>query len=252
MKNWLKGYGKMERFSRTEKLIGKEKLEKLKNSSVFIFGAGAVGSFAAETLVRSGIGSITIIDFDTVHESNINRQLFALESTLGQLKVDVAARRLEDINPECRITAVNRFADADSIPELLTEPPDIVIDAIDSVGPKSELLAYCAEKDIMIISSMGAARRTDPLAVKSGDLFETSNCPLARQIRKLLRRRGIDSGITCIYSEEPPADRSFPATVKQETADGKNGKVLGSLPSVTGIFGLLIADTAVKILTGDY
>ncbi len=239
----------MERFSRTEKLIGIENLEKLHASKAVLFGAGAVGSFAAEALVRSGIGELTIVDFDKICESNINRQLYALESTIGKYKTEVAIERLSDINPGIKLTGIRRFADAGSIPEILSEPPNIVLDAIDSVGPKIELLAYAAANGIRIVSSMGAARRHDPLSVRVGDLFETEKCPLARLMRKALRKRGITSGITCVYSDELP-DRPERGLIDEDlTASGHTQKVLGSMPTVTGIFGLLLADTAIKILT---
>ncbi len=238
----------MERFSRTAKLIGTEKLEKLGNSSAFIFGLGAVGSFAAEALVRSGTGNLTLVDFDTISESNINRQLFALESTLGKYKTDVALKRLSDINPGCRLNALNAFADRNTIPDILWNRPDIILDAIDSIGPKIELLSFAVKNNIPIISSMGAARRLNPLAVKVGDLFETANCPLARLMRKSLRRRGITSGITCVYSDELPLRPTEEESVEEVSFDGQNIKILGSMPTVTGIFGLLLADTAIKFL----
>ncbi len=238
----------MERFSRTAKLIGTEKLEKLGNSSAFIFGLGAVGSFAAEALVRSGTGNLTLVDFDTISESNINRQLFALESTLGKYKTDVALKRLSDINSGCRLNALNAFADRNTIPDILWSGPDIILDAIDSIGPKIELLSFAVKNNIPIISSMGAARRLNPLAVKVGDLFETANCPLARLMRKSLRRRGITSGITCVYSDELPLRPTEEEAVEDVSADGQNIKILGSMPTVTGIFGLLLADTAIKFL----
>lgn len=238
----------MERFSRTEKLIGADNLQKLDNSSVILFGAGAVGSFAAETIVRTGIGSLTIIDFDKISRSNINRQLYALESTIGRNKTEVALERLSDINPSCRINAVNAFADTDNIPELLKQPTDVVIDAIDTVGPKIELLAYCALNSIKIVSSMGAARRMDPAAVRTGDLFKTEKCPLARIMRKALRKRGIYSGIICVYSEETPLPPVEGEPHSDLTASGNTKKALGSLPSVTGVFGLYLADLAIKHL----
>ena len=238
----------MERFSRTEKLIGKEKLLKLNSSSAFVFGAGAVGSFAAEALVRSGIGEITIIDFDTINRSNINRQLYALESTLGRLKTETAQQRLSDINPDCRVKSLNKFVDTDNIPNILAQPPNIVIDAIDSVGPKIELLAFTALKNIPVVSSMGAARRLDPAAVRVGDLFQTAKCPLARLMRKALRRRGISSGIMCVYSDELPKRPPEGEPDEDLTASGHSVKILGSMPTVTGIFGLLLADTAIKFL----
>ena len=238
----------MDRFSRTEKLIGIKKLEKLQHSSAVLFGAGAVGSFAAEALVRSGLGQLTLVDFDKISISNINRQLYALESTVGRPKTEVALERLADINPGCSLSAIERFADRDTIPQMLESPPDIIIDAIDSVGPKIELLAYAVQNNIPIVSSMGAARRHDPSSVRTGDLFSTANCPLARLMRKSLRRRGISGGITCVYSEELPDRPPKGESDDDLTASGHSEKILGSLPTVTGIFGLLLADAAIKFL----
>jgi len=239
----------MERFSRTEKLIGTEKIQKLQNSKVILFGAGAVGSFAAEALVRSGIGSITIVDFDTISISNINRQLYALESTVGRSKTEVAVERLLDINPGCKVQAVNTLADEQNIPQILSDAPDIIIDAIDTVNPKLELLTYAVQNNIPVVSSMGAARRLDPTAVKTGDLFKTAHCPLARLMRKYLRRRGIKSGIMCVYSDEPPLKPEKGEIDEDLTGSNHSTKILGSLPTVTGIFGLVAADTAIKFLT---
>ena len=235
----------MERFSRTEKLLGSGKLKKLSSSSVLLVGAGAVGSYAAEGLARSGVGKITVVDFDTVNITNINRQLYALESTIGKPKVELAAARLTDINPACEIKALNLFADAQSIPALLAEKPDLIVDAIDSVASKVELLARAVEAGIPVVSSMGAARRTNPLAVQVGSIFKTTGCPLARQIRKSLRQRGVRDGITAVFSTET-VDSSSHSRLHNE--DGSTEKVLGSLPTVTGIFGLVAADTAVKFL----
>jgi len=242
----------MERFSRTEKLLGTEKLNQLQHSSAVIFGAGAVGSFAAEALIRSGLGNLTIVDFDKISFSNINRQLYALESTIGKDKVEVAIQRLSDINPNCRLTSVKRFADTDSIPEILQTPPDIVLDAIDTVDPKLELLTYCAGNNIPVVSSMGAARKMNPLSVRVDDLFKSAHCPLARLMRKYLRRRGIKSGITCVYSTEPPLPPRPGEDSDELSGTNHSTKILGSLPTVTGVFGLVLADTAIKIITGDY
>ncbi|MDC7225235.1 MAG: tRNA threonylcarbamoyladenosine dehydratase [Spirochaetales bacterium] len=238
----------MERFSRTEKLIGQAKLEILQESSVTLVGAGAVGSFAAEALVRSGIGSITIVDFDVISLSNINRQLYALESTLGRPKTKVAAERLLDINPSCKVKPLNIQAVEETIPEILADEPDILIDAIDTVNPKLELLSYAVNNGIPVISSMGAARRFDPTSVKTGDLFKTAHCPLARLMRKYLRRRGIKSGIMCVYSDETPHGPKKGEIDNDLTGANHSTKILGSLPTVTGIFGLMLADAAIKFL----
>lgn len=238
----------MERFSRTEKLLGKDKITKLHGSNVVLFGVGAVGSFAAEALVRSGLGSLTVVDFDKISLSNINRQLYALESTIGRLKADAAVERLADINPACKLTAYNILADEHTIPDILSEPPDLIIDAIDTVNPKLELLTYAVQNNIPVISSMGAARRLNPLAVKTGDLFKTVHCPLARLMRKNLRRRGIKNGIMCVYSDESPQRPENGEIDDDLTGSNHSTKILGSLPTVTGIFGLVLADTAIKFL----
>lgn len=238
----------MERFSRTEKLLGSKNMKILSDSSVTIAGIGAVGGFAAEALVRSGIGKLTIIDFDIISTSNINRQILALESTVGHLKTEEAIKRLSDINPNCDILAQNKFIDAESIPQLLKNKPDIVIDAIDSVGPKVELLFYCYKNNIPVISSMGAARKTDPSLVKCGDLFKTTNCALARILRKALRRRGIYSGIQSVYSTELPYTLTDAKIDNKLEASNLLQKELGSLTTVTGIFGLYLADATIKNL----
>jgi len=185
-------------------LIGKEALAKLKGARVAVFGLGAVGSYAVEALARAGIGFLRLVDCDVVRPSNINRQIFALESTLNRPKAEVAAERVLDINPACKVEAMHEFAGKSTISKLLEKPLDAVIDAIDSVSPKVELIAAAVHSGIQVVSSMGAATRMDPAAVRLGDISETDVCPLARYVRKRLRRRGITTGFRCVFSIEDP------------------------------------------------
>lgn len=237
-------------FIRSRQLLGEENHLKLQMAVVFIAGLGAVGSFAAEALVRSGIKHFIINDFDKVEESNLNRQIYALSSTLGDYKVDVAADRMKDINPETEIKKNQVFIKKEVLENLLNPKPDIIVDAIDSVGPKAELLIYAVENGIPIVSSMGAAGRTDPSLVKTGDLSETKGCRLARTIRKSLHKRDIYRGIHCVYSEEL-AFKKWAA--KPETINTSFGErdSLGSMAPITGIFGLMVAHRVIKLILGE-
>jgi len=242
----------MERFLRTERLIGTNNMEVLKSKIILIAGLGAVGSYAAEGIARLGIGSIRLADFDIISRSNINRQLYALESTLGRQKAEVAGERIKDINPECKVQPLNIFIHSDTMGKLTNPVPDLIIDAIDSLNPKIELLTFAYKNSIPIISSMGAALRTDPSKIKSGDIFDTTKCPLSKQVRKRLRNRGVGRGIDCVYSTE---QIDFTYTDPEEETEGedivKRGlkrRVLGSLPTLPGIFGLILANMAYKKL----
>lgn len=241
----------MPRLSRITRLLGKEKVQKLQNSYIAVIGLGAVGSYATEALARAGVGRLLLVDFDKVQESNINRQLYALGSTLGQYKADAAKARVLDINPDCQVQAQHVFVDQKTRPILFAEKPDLVIDAIDSLAPKAELLTYCYRQDIPVFSSMGAALRTDPLQIRSGDIFEVTSCPLAAQIRRRLRKNGVERGIQCVYSTEPV---HFDYTQEPPSEDpqfsrGRQRNVLGSLPTVTGIFGLTLANMGLLYLS---
>ena len=193
-------------FERTEKLFGHTAMEIFENSNVAVIGIGGVGGYAAEALVRSGIGNITIVDFDKIEKSNINRQIWALESTVGNLKVDVAKKRLLDINPSLKIKAIaDRFCKENK--EIILAPPiDFVVDAIDSSEDKIELLAFCVNNNIPIISCMGAARRKDPTKVKYGEINNPTTCPFAKKIRRGLRKKGIEENIATVFSDEKPVD----------------------------------------------
>lgn len=239
------------RFSRVRQLFGDQALERLRDAHVLVAGLGAVGSYAVEGLARSGVGHLRIVDFDCVRTSNINRQLYALESTIGHSKVATARQRILDINPDCQVEAVNCFIDQTTAQQILTPVPDVLIDAIDSLGPKIELLAAGVGAGVgTVLSAMGAASRTDPSMIRVGDISETQACPLARFVRKRLKRRGIEKGIRCVYSMEPvPTSVERPAPedhAKQEWfSRGRTRQPLGSFACLTGIFGLTIAREAI-------
>lgn len=219
----------MDRLHRTRLLFGDDAISKLQNATVMVVGCGAVGSFAIEALARSGIGHLIVIDFDKVEETNINRQLFALDSTLGKQKVEVAKDRIKDISPDITVDALDMFFDKATNLDI---KPDFVIDAIDTVESKIALYKWCQEKAIPFISSMGAARKTDISQIKVDKISKTSVCPLAAKIRKIVKEEKIKDFYT-VYSTEP-AD------------DNVKGRVFGSVITVTGTFGLYLANFAIK------
>ena len=237
---------------RTETLLGAEAMERLGRARVYIFGLGAVGSYAVEGLARTGVGMLRLVDFDTIKESNRNRQLYALRSTLGLAKTDVARSRVLDINPDCRVEAVREFAHAGSLEALLDGGPDLIVDAIDSLNPKVDLIQAGVKLGVPVFSALGAATRLDCGAVRFGKLFGTKGCPLGRLVRKRLRRRGVDDGdLWCVYSDE---DRNLDAVRERGTEEpgdeeeyrrGRDRRVLGSIATLTGIFGLRLAHEAV-------
>lgn len=248
----------MNRFVRTQRLIGSEGLDRLRHARVMVAGLGAVGSYAVEGLARAGVGCLRIVDFDTVHPSNVNRQLYALDSTMGRPKTDVAAARIRDINPECAVDARAVFIRQTTVESLFDAPCDAVIDAIDSLGPKVALLAAASRRGIFTVSSMGAATRTHPLAVRVGDLGQTRHCPLARLVRKRLRKQGIQSGIRCVYSTEPAGTAVEDPETEEAAGDtlsppewGRTRAPLGSLSTMTGIFGLIAATEVLRHLAGS-
>lgn len=226
----------MDRLHRTRLLFGAEGIKKLNNATVMVVGCGAVGSFAIEALARTGVGHIIIVDFDQVEESNINRQLFALESTVGQSKVAVAQKRIHDINPDIRITALNLFFDENTDIEIR---PDFIIDAIDTVSSKVALYKWAHKNNIPLISSMGAASKTDITQVKIAPISKTSVCPLAGRVRRLVRDENLPD---------------FPVVFSTQTPHPVSGhaKNLGSIITVTGTFGLMLANYVInKIVSVD-
>lgn len=240
------------RLTRTHMLLGDEGITRLQHATVMLIGLGAVGGYALEALARSGIGRLILVDFDVFDETNINRQILALSSTVGRLKTEVARERVLDINPDCRVEVRNLFVNAETLPALLETPVDFVIDAIDALNPKCCLMEELYRRGIPFISSMGAALKSDPAFIKCGTLSASKNCGLAKFIRKRLRRRGVEiNRIQCVYSDE---QISLPETAlcAAETA-AENGRVrhtLGSLPTITAIFGLTIANYVITRLSG--
>ena len=222
-----------DRLHRIRTLLGANNIEKLQNATVMVFGCGAVGSFAIEALARSGIGNIILLDFDVVEESNINRQLFATESTLGRKKIDIARDRITDINPDINVTTFDVFFDENT---ALPAQPDFVIDAIDTVKSKIAIYRWCRQNKIPFISSMGAARKTDPTKIKIDKISRTFACPLASTIRKMVRAERIGD-FPVVFSTEAPAPHKSPT------------KDFGSIITVTGTFGLFMANYAIKKIT---
>ncbi len=225
-------------------LFKEEGLEKLKNSNVLIVGVGGVGSFAAEFIARAGIGKITIVDGDVVDITNINRQLPALHSTVGLPKIDVVGDRLLDINPELKLTKIKEFLSPERAFEIVSEEFDYVMDCIDSVTPKLNLIIAAKRKKIKIISSMGAGGKMDAAKVKVADISNTENCFLAKAIKKRLKEIKIDKGIKVVFSSEIQDESSLRIT------DGKNYKksFYGTNSYMPGLFGLFAAETVIRHL----
>jgi tRNA A37 threonylcarbamoyladenosine dehydratase len=244
----------MNRFVRTEMLFGKEGMERLRAARVAVVGLGGVGSYAVEALARAGIGGLRLVDFDDIKESNINRQLYALGSTVGRKKVEVAGERVMDINPDCKLEILPVFADGETTAGILRKPLDAVIDAIDSVGPKIQFLSSAVASGVFVVSSMGAATRSDPSAIRVGDISATRICPLARYIRTRLRKRGVNSGIQCVYSIEPATEQSKEIPEEEHAEDafnrGRTRTPLGSFSCLPGIFGLIAAREVIIRITG--
>lgn len=233
-------------FSRTALLVGEAGLERLTAARVAVIGIGGVGSYAAEALARAGVGNLTLLDGDVVQASNINRQLHALTSTVGQAKTVIMAERLLQINPELQIVHQQVVLTPDNAGALLACGYDLVLDAIDSFSAKVALIQGCLAAGIPVISSMGAAGKLDPARVQLADISASHGCRLARKLRKELRRRGIARGVTVVYSDEPC---QFEQLGQPETG-GDSRRPLGSISYLPAIFGLHMAAAAVRRLTG--
>jgi tRNA A37 threonylcarbamoyladenosine dehydratase len=243
----------LHRFSRTELLIGATGLATLADKHVLICGVGGVGSYAAEALGRAGVGTITLVDFDDICLTNVNRQIHALSSTVGQPKVEAMATRLRDINPAANIIAVKAFFSAENAGELLMPRPDYVLDAIDHFTAKAALITYCRQHGIPIISSMGAANKLDPTKIEVADIAATKNCRMARSMRKILKQAGVTTGVQVVYSTETHRELD-PATSNACGADcicpnrsdqmfrcEHRRVILGSSSFIPSIFGLTMA-----------
>ena len=224
-----------DHFSRTEKLLGKEAMERLAGSRVAVFGVGGVGGYVVEALVRSGVGALDLIDSDTVSLSNLNRQIIATEQTLGKYKVDAAAERAALINPACKVRTYRMFYLPDTAEQFDFREYDYVVDAVDTVTAKLAIIENAKKAGVPVISSMGAGNKLDPSAFRAADLYKTSVCPLARVMRKECRKRGIDA-LKVVYSTEEPITPSGEA------------RVPGSAAFVPSAAGLVIAGEVVKDL----
>lgn len=229
----------MSEFSRTALLIGEEKLEQLKNSHIAVFGLGGVGSYVVESLARCGVGKLTLIDHDVVSLSNINRQIIALHSTVGKKKTQVVKTRVLDINPECIVTTFDEFYCADNADRIFSTDYDYVVDAIDSVESKLDLIVRCKQNGVPIICSMGTGNKLNPRMFEVDDIYNTQVCPLCRSMRSKLRKMGIEN-LKVVYSKEEPKQ------YKKEF-DGETSKpVIASISFVPSSAGLIIAENVIK------
>ena len=230
-------------FARTELLLGKANIDKLKNSTVIVFGIGGVGSYVVEALTRVGVGKIVIVDKDDISISNINRQLPATQQTIGLSKVKIMKERMLSINPEITVVAKQEFYLPGRADEFLNDDLDYIVDAVDNVTAKLDLICCAKEKNIPIISSMGTGNKLDPTRLEIADIKKTSVCPLAKVMRKELRKRNVDS-VKVVYSKEEPV---VPMTVDEE-GNPIRSSVPGSISFVPSVAGLIIASEVVKDL----
>lgn len=233
-----------KKFDRTKRLLGAEAMDKLKNARVAVFGIGGVGGHAADALVRSGIGAIDIIDSDAVAESNINRQLIATTRTVGRKKVEVMKERLLEINPEVQVKVYDCFFLPETKSQFHFYNYDYVIDAVDTVTAKIALVEACQEYDVPIISSMGAGNKLDPTAFEVADIYKTSVCPLAKVMRRELKKRNIKH-LKVVYSKETPLDaKEDEKFVSDETRQRR--ATPGSIAFVPSVVGLILAGEVIK------
>ena len=233
-----------EQFSRTELLLGKEAVDKLGRCRVAVFGIGGVGGYVCEALVRSGIGAFDLIDNDRVSLSNLNRQIIATRSTIGRYKTEVMKERILDINPSADVRIYNRFFLPENADEFPFYEYDYMVDAVDTVTAKIELVMKAKEKQVPIISSMGAGNKLDGSRFRVADIYETKVCPLAKVMRRELKKRGVDC-LKVVYSEEVPVSPIFTAK-EQYICERKN--IPGSIAFVPSVAGLIIAGEVVKDL----
>jgi len=223
---------KQHRFSRLEKIVGSSNLSLLKDKSVLVLGVGGVGGYVVEALARSGVGTLIIVDYDTVDLTNINRQIIALDSTVGQLKVDAFEARIHDINPECKVIKISEFIDSDHMDLLFQEKVDYFVDACDTVSTKKEVIKECLKRKIPFISSMGTGNKMDPSKLEIVDIRKTQNDPLARIVRKFVKDEKINQKVMVLSSSELPI----------KTSDRTPGSTAFVPPSA----GLLIASYIVR------
>lgn len=238
----------MERWQeRTAVLLGEATLDSLAAKRVMVVGLGGVGAYAAEMLCRAGVGNLVLIDSDTVGESNLNRQLIALNSTIGKLKTDVLAERLKDINPAVNLVVVPEYVEEENLPRIFETAGklDYVVDAIDTLAPKISLIKHCVQKGIPHVTAMGAGAKLDATKIRIADLSKSYNCPLAYILRKKLRKEGISKGFKVVFSEELP-DRD--AIVPMEERNKKSQ--VGTISYLPAVFGCVCAQAAIEHLIG--
>ena len=244
----------LHQFSRNELAIGKEGLEKMKNSTVAVLGIGGVGSFSAEALARSGVGRLILIDKDDVDITNVNRQLIALLSTIGRPKADIMKERINDINPECEVIALKMFYTEETYEEIFAYGLDYVVDASDTISYKIHLMKECLKRNIPIISSMGAANKMDPTRFQIADISKTHTDPIAKVIRTRLRKEGIRKGIPVVFSDESPIviREDVRKVVGKENAPIRKAKMPPSSNAfVPSVAGLIMASHVVKELLSE-
>jgi tRNA threonylcarbamoyladenosine dehydratase len=237
MDNWL---------SRTELLIGADKLMKLRSARVLVAGLGGVGAYAAEMICRAGVGHMTIVDGDRIHASNRNRQLIALKSTEGSAKTEVMKSRLLDINPDLDLNTVNEYIKDDRMIEVLGKGFDYVVDAIDTLSPKVFLIYHSLQLRYPVVSSMGSGGKFDPLGIRIEDISETTDCALAKILRKRLHRLGVREGVTAVYSSET-TDRTkiIPASGERNKAS-----IVGTISYMPAAFGIACASVVIRDIAG--
>lgn len=234
-------------FERSLLVFGEDGINSLIGSHVLVAGVGGVGGFVIEALARAGVGKLTIVDHDKVSSSNMNRQIIALSSTLGQNKAVVMKQRILDINPDCDVEVIQSFLKPEDMDGLLSQPYDYVVDAIDSLNCKVNLVSIALQKGYKVIASMGAGRRVDPTKILMTDLNKTHTCGLARQVRQRLRKQGYRKGLTVVFSTELPK-----APGPMEAIEGARGRVVnGTASYMPGMFGLMIAGKVIQDLTAE-
>lgn len=247
----------IDQFSRTELLLGKAAMEKLSKARVAVFGIGGVGGYVCEALVRSGVGAFDLVDNDKVSPSNLNRQIIATGRTIGRYKTDVMKERILDINPDADVKIHKCFFLPENADEFPFEEYDYVVDAVDTVTAKIELVMKCKEKNIPIISSMGAGNKLDGSCFKVADIYKTKVCPLAKVMRRELKKRGVKN-LKVVYSEEIPVsprdmEEGFKERICNSSEEQKNTRrsIPGSVAFVPSVAGLIIAGEVVKDLAGN-
>lgn len=233
---------------RTELLLGTEKADRLRHSHVLVVGLGGVGAYAAEMIARAGVGRLTIVDADTVSISNINRQLVALHSTVGKPKAEILAQRLRDINPQIELTVIQEYIKDDATDALLDSVPsfDFVVDAIDTLSPKVNLIKGCLDRALPLVSSMGAGAKTDPAQLEIKDIAKSHHCPLAHMLRKRLHKLGIRTGFPAVFSPESVREGSMILCDEQNKKSN-----VGTISYMPAVFGCACASVAIRTLLGE-